>query len=88
MPLLVLADLSGLVRNSHNKPSVENIRSTEALSDRYMESPRAITLNVVAGGQLSLCVGAYLDQGAEFQYQRDTLSRGFKKARIGEVHQT
>jgi len=49
MPLLTLVDLPGLVRNANNDQSVEDIRTIEALSDRYMKSSRTIILAVVGG---------------------------------------
>ncbi|KAK3355495.1 P-loop containing nucleoside triphosphate hydrolase protein [Neurospora tetraspora] len=49
MPLLTLVDLPGLVRNPNKDQSLEDIRIIEALSDRYMRSPRTIILAVVGG---------------------------------------
>jgi len=49
MPLLTLVDLPGLVRNANNDQSLEDIRTIESLSDRYMKSPRTIILAVVGG---------------------------------------
>ncbi|KAL2180622.1 P-loop containing nucleoside triphosphate hydrolase protein [Thermothelomyces heterothallicus CBS 202.75] len=49
MPLLTLVDLPGLVRNANNEQSLEDIRTIEALSDRYMKSSRTIILAVVGG---------------------------------------
>ncbi|TLS27122.1 hypothetical protein PpBr36_04965 [Pyricularia pennisetigena] len=49
MPLLTLVDLPGLVRNANNDQSLEDIRTIEALSDRYMKSSRTIILAVVGG---------------------------------------
>lgn len=49
MPLLTLVDLPGLVRNPNKDQSLEDIRTIEALSDRYMRSPRTIILAVVGG---------------------------------------
>jgi len=47
MPLLTLVDLPGLVKNANNDQSLEDIRTIEALTDRYMKSPRTIILAVV-----------------------------------------
>ncbi|KAL8388858.1 hypothetical protein RB599_010162 [Gaeumannomyces hyphopodioides] len=49
MPLLTLVDLPGLVRNANNDQSLDDIRTIEALSDRYMKSSRTIILAVVGG---------------------------------------
>lgn len=49
MPLLTLVDLPGLVRNANNEQSLEDLRTIEALSDRYMKSSRTIILAVVGG---------------------------------------
>jgi GTPase SAR1 family protein len=49
MPLLTLVDLPGLVRNANNDQSLEDIKTIEALSDRYMKSSRTIILAVVGG---------------------------------------
>ncbi|KAH6854073.1 P-loop containing nucleoside triphosphate hydrolase protein [Chaetomium sp. MPI-CAGE-AT-0009] len=49
MPLLTLVDLPGLVRNANNDQSLEDIRTIESLSDRYMKSSRTIILAVVGG---------------------------------------
>lgn len=49
MPLLTLVDLPGLVKNANNDQSLEDIRTIEALSDRYMKSSRTIILAVVGG---------------------------------------
>jgi GTPase SAR1 family protein len=49
MPLLTLVDLPGLVRNANNDQSLEDIKTIEALSDRYMKSARTIILAVVGG---------------------------------------
>ncbi|EAA35708.1 hypothetical protein GE21DRAFT_1922 [Neurospora crassa] len=49
MPLLTLVDLPGLVRNPNKDQSLEDIHIIEALSDRYMRSPRTIILAVVGG---------------------------------------
>ncbi|KAK1757857.1 P-loop containing nucleoside triphosphate hydrolase protein [Echria macrotheca] len=49
MPLLTLVDLPGLVRNANNDQSIEDIRTIESLSDRYMKSSRTIILAVVGG---------------------------------------
>ncbi|KAL2135003.1 hypothetical protein VTI74DRAFT_10138 [Chaetomium olivicolor] len=49
MPLLTLVDLPGLVRNANNDQSLEDIKTIETLSDRYMKSPRTIILAVVGG---------------------------------------
>ncbi|KAJ2893502.1 hypothetical protein MKZ38_008523 [Zalerion maritima] len=49
MPLLTLVDLPGLVRNANRDQSSEDIRTIEALSDRYMKSRRTIILAVVGG---------------------------------------
>jgi GTPase SAR1 family protein len=49
MPLLTLVDLPGLVRNANNDQSPEDIKTIEALSDRYMRSSRTIILAVVGG---------------------------------------
>ncbi|KAK4098575.1 hypothetical protein N658DRAFT_431692 [Parathielavia hyrcaniae] len=49
MPLLTLVDLPGLVRNANNDQSLEDIKTIESLSDRYMKSPRTIILAVVGG---------------------------------------
>jgi len=49
MPLLTLVDLPGLVKNANNDQSIEDIRTIEALSDRYMKSSRTIILAVVGG---------------------------------------
>ncbi|KXX82184.1 Interferon-induced GTP-binding protein Mx [Madurella mycetomatis] len=49
MPLLTLVDLPGLVRNANNDQSLEDIKTIETLSDRYMKSSRTIILAVVGG---------------------------------------
>lgn len=49
MPLLTLVDLPGLVRNANNDQSLEDIKTIEALSDRYMKSSRTIILAVIGG---------------------------------------
>jgi len=49
MPLLTLVDLPGLVRNANNDQSLEDIKTIESLSDRYMKSSRTIILAVVGG---------------------------------------
>ncbi|KAB5580284.1 P-loop containing nucleoside triphosphate hydrolase protein, partial [Coniochaeta sp. 2T2.1] len=49
MPLLTLVDLPGLVKNANNDQSLEDIKTIEALSDRYMKSSRTIILAVVGG---------------------------------------
>ncbi|KAK4132770.1 hypothetical protein BT67DRAFT_384278 [Trichocladium antarcticum] len=49
MPLLTLVDLPGLVRNANNDQSLEDIKTIEALSERYMKSSRTIILAVVGG---------------------------------------
>jgi GTPase SAR1 family protein len=49
MPLLTLVDLPGLVKNANNDQSIEDIKTIEALSDRYMKSSRTIILAVVGG---------------------------------------
>ena len=49
MPLLTLVDLPGLVRNANNDQSLDDIKTIDALSDRYMKSPRTIILAVVGG---------------------------------------
>lgn len=49
MPLLTLVDLPGLVRNANNDQSLQDIKTIEALSDRYMKSSRTIILAVVGG---------------------------------------
>lgn len=49
MPLLTLVDLPGLVKNANNDQSIEDIKTIEALSDRYMKSSRTIILAVVSG---------------------------------------
>ncbi|KAK3335857.1 P-loop containing nucleoside triphosphate hydrolase protein [Cercophora scortea] len=49
MPLLTLVDLPGLVRNANNDQSLEDIRTIESLSERYMKSSRTIILAVVGG---------------------------------------
>jgi GTPase SAR1 family protein len=49
MPLLTLVDLPGLVRNANNDQSLEDIKTIETLSDRYMRSSRTIILAVVGG---------------------------------------
>ncbi len=49
MPLLTLVDLPGLVQNANNDQSLEDIKTIEALSDRYMKSSRTIILAVVGG---------------------------------------
>lgn len=49
MPLLTLVDLPGLVRNANNDQSLEDIKTIEELSDRYMKSSRTIILAVVGG---------------------------------------
>jgi len=42
LPLLTLVDLPGLVRNANNDQSLDDIKTIEALSDRYMKSSRTI----------------------------------------------
>lgn len=49
LPLLTLVDLPGLVRNANNDQSIDDIKTIEALSDRYMKSSRTIILAVVGG---------------------------------------
>src|SRR4051812_6365088 len=49
LPLLTLVDLPGLVRNANNDQSLDDIKTIEALSDRYMKSSRTIILAVVGG---------------------------------------
>ncbi|OIW34654.1 hypothetical protein CONLIGDRAFT_14754 [Coniochaeta ligniaria NRRL 30616] len=49
MPLLTLVDLPGLVKNANNDQSLEDIKTIEVLSDRYMKSSRTIILAVVGG---------------------------------------
>lgn len=49
MPLLTLVDLPGLVKNANNDQSLEDIKTIEVLSDRYMKSSRTIILPVVGG---------------------------------------
>ncbi|KAK0734582.1 P-loop containing nucleoside triphosphate hydrolase protein [Lasiosphaeria miniovina] len=49
MPLLTLVDLPGLVRNANNDQSNDDIKTIEALSERYMKSSRTIILAVVGG---------------------------------------
>ena len=49
MPLLTLVDLPGLVKNANNDQSLEDIKTIESLSDRYMKSSRTIILAVVGG---------------------------------------
>ncbi|KKA28414.1 hypothetical protein TD95_000238 [Thielaviopsis punctulata] len=49
MPLLTLVDLPGLVRVANRDQSESDIRTIEALSDRYMKSSRTIILAVVGG---------------------------------------
>jgi GTPase SAR1 family protein len=49
MPLLTLVDLPGLVRVANRDQSEDDIRTIEALSDRYMKSSRTIILAVVGG---------------------------------------
>lgn len=49
MPLLTLVDLPGLVRVANRDQSEQDIRTIEALSDRYMKSTRTIILAVVGG---------------------------------------
>ncbi|KAK3329902.1 P-loop containing nucleoside triphosphate hydrolase protein [Apodospora peruviana] len=49
MPLLTLVDLPGLVRNANNDQSLEDIKTIEALSERYMKSSRTIILAVIGG---------------------------------------
>ncbi|OLN96231.1 Interferon-induced GTP-binding protein Mx1 [Colletotrichum chlorophyti] len=49
MPLLTLVDLPGLVKNANNDQSMDDIRTIEALCDRYMKSSRTIILAVVGG---------------------------------------
>ena len=49
MPLLTLVDLPGLVRVANREQSEMDIQTIEALSDRYMKSPRTIILAVVGG---------------------------------------
>lgn len=49
MPMLTLVDLPGLVRNANRDQSQDDIRTIEALSNRYMKSRRTIILAVVGG---------------------------------------
>ncbi|KAL5606437.1 hypothetical protein BROUX41_002853 [Berkeleyomyces rouxiae] len=49
MPLLTLVDLPGLVRVANRDQSESDIRTIEALSDRYMKSSRTIILAVIGG---------------------------------------
>ncbi|KAI5463596.1 P-loop containing nucleoside triphosphate hydrolase protein [Mariannaea sp. PMI_226] len=49
MPLLTLVDLPGLVRVANRDQSEADIQTIEALSDRYMKSPRTIILAVIGG---------------------------------------
>ena len=49
MPLLSLVDLPGLVRVANREQSDADIQTIDALSDRYMKSPRTIILAVVGG---------------------------------------
>ncbi|KAG6011970.1 hypothetical protein E4U54_007790 [Claviceps lovelessii] len=49
LPLLTLVDLPGLVRVANRDQSEADIQTIEALSDRYMKSPRTIILAVIGG---------------------------------------
>lgn len=49
MPLLTLVDLPGLVRVSNRDQNEADIQTIEALSDRYMKSPRTIILAIIGG---------------------------------------
>lgn len=49
MPLLTLVDLPGLVRVANRDQSEADISTIEALSDRYMKSPRTVILAVIGG---------------------------------------
>ena len=49
MPLLTLVDLPGLVRVANRDQSEADIQTIDALSDRYMKSPRTIILAVIGG---------------------------------------
>ena len=49
MPLLTLVDLPGLVRVANRDQSDADIQTIEALSDRYMKSPRTVILAVIGG---------------------------------------
>jgi hypothetical protein len=49
MPLLTLVDLPGLVRVANRDQSESDIQTIEALSERYMKSPRTIILAVIGG---------------------------------------
>ncbi|KAG6002880.1 hypothetical protein E4U21_002702 [Claviceps maximensis] len=49
LPLLTLVDLPGLVRVANRDQSEADIQTIDALSDRYMKSPRTIILAVIGG---------------------------------------